>query len=188
MNKSTKGIYDYINSWYTQNSSINIFKQIPIFVEIYEELLNWYDGDPWCALPKESEYQVRLFYNHVFQLRSSLGLKNYTIITIDEWYLRNKLIWDDSFSLNYATFQELFEYIKYFYNEAKEKLAYRLKNIEISFETQEIYNYYKYKYEGLPENVSYEYSDPRLSDITYLNDIEEKLKDKNALFYTYKNK
>lgn len=184
--KSFSSLIDIIESWYNSFSNMNILKEMPIFESFYDEIAENIDGgDPWCGIPEEMEYKTRLFYIFVIQLRSCIGLRNTEIPTLDEWYIRNKAIWDDDSLLNYTVFSELLKFIKPYYLEAKEKVINRLKNIDLSFETLEIYNYYRHKYENMAQNCDYGVADERINNDEFHKNFEKKLVEKNALSWSY---
>lgn len=134
-----------IDSWLENFPKKNILREIPFFHNLFfkdlEPLIDW--GDPWCSVEEEYNMKARVFYSHVLELRASLGLRNDVIFPFDYWLIRNQGMWDDPQDLYHATISELIFYIKFYYEEALNKLDKRLAKVEPCFENNEIINYFK---------------------------------------------
>lgn len=179
---------DFLGSWYSSFSKENILREVPYFDLIYTELKQMiHGGDPWCQIGEDDDFKTRLFYRHVLQLRSSLGLSNVEIPSVDSWYIRSAAIWNDYFQLFHAVFSELMLFIGPYYEEALQKLQDRLEFVEECFENQELINFYLQK-KGGPDNVTYSFMDERFSDPNFHKEMENKLDRINALRYSYFSK
>jgi|GEM_PF-4645649 len=134
-----------ISSWLTPIQNQNILREIPYFHNMFldelEPLIDW--GDLWCDVDEEYNMKARVFYSHVLSLRTSLGLRNDKIFPFDYWLIRNQGIWNEPHNFFYSTISELLAYIKYYYEEAIEKLKIRLEGAKKCFENYEILNYTK---------------------------------------------
>lgn len=143
-----------ITTWQVPLQNQNILREIPyfhnMFLEELEPLIDW--GDPWCDVDEEYNMKARVFYAHVLSLRTSLGLRNDKIFPLDYWLIRNQGIWDEPQNFFYSTISELLAYIKYYYEEAIDKLKIRLESVEKCFENFEILNYDKLHMSTFPKN------------------------------------
>ncbi|MEO1263192.1 MAG: DUF4365 domain-containing protein, partial [Bacteroidota bacterium] len=137
-----KGI---IESWSKSFPSKNILLTLPYFHDLFESRIMDYAGwgDPWCAVEPEDSMVLKLFYFHVLELRSSVGLRNDFIFPFHYWMIRNQGIWEDGVSLFNGTYDEIANYLKPFYEEAIEKIKTRLSKVSTKFEHLELINYFK---------------------------------------------
>lgn len=188
LNGSFKPFREFLQSWYTAFSTDNILREVPYFNSVFKELKDMIDGgDPWCQIGEEEDAKTRLFYRHVLQLRSSMGLTNLEIPSIDDWYIRSASLWEDDFRLFHSTFSELMLFLKPYYEEAHNILFSRLSSVEPCFENQELINYYIHSQQG-NENVSYTYRDERFDNPSFHKYLEDKLKKTDALRSIFSDK
>lgn len=177
-----------IKTWINAFPKHNILLELPFFhnmyVEVLEPLIDW--GDPWCGIGDETFLQVRVFYSHVLELRSSVGLTNEKIVPYELWLIRNQGMWDEVTDLYHGTFSELMSYIGHYYKEAVSKLQQRLNAIEPGFEHNDILHYFKSS-SLRDEHVIYHYH-PYGDEPKFHQYIEAKLKEVGYSKFKWNNK
>ncbi|HHT9113378.1 MAG: DUF4365 domain-containing protein [Planctomycetes bacterium] len=179
----------FLSSWFSSFSNENILREVPYFYRIYQDLnqrVDW--GDPWCQISDEDDANVRLFYKHLLQLRSSLGLLNQDIPSLESWYVRSAAMWDDDFLLFHAVFSELIKIIGPKYDEAITELKKKLEKVKENFENQEIINFFLELTDEKPSNVTYVYRDERFQSENFHRNMENKLREAGALRFSWFDK
>jgi len=192
LNKNFEEFKTIIDTWLETFPKQNILREIPFFHNLFkndlEGLIDW--GDPWCDIGEDYNMKVRVFYSHVLEFRASLGLRNDKIIPFDYWLIRNQGVWDEPMQLYHGTVSELLAYIKYYYEEALDKLKTRLEKVEASFENNELMNYFRLGYTmSENSNVSIVCFHPLGNKKEFHDLIESKLKEIGYdLRFKWKNK
>lgn len=118
-------------------------KEVPFYHQLFNDKLKLEidKGGRRNFVNEELNFLSRLFYNHILQLRSSLGLVNF-IIPLRHWYIRNSGMEGPSYIFLNCVYSEMIKYITPFYEKAIEELKKRIKNIEPTFDNDEIINYF----------------------------------------------
>ena len=179
----------FLSSWFRSFSNENILREVPFFCRIYQNFQKMTDGgDPWCQISYEDDANVRLFYKHLLQLRSSLGLLNQEIPSLEAWYVRSAAIWNDDFLLFHAVFSELMKLIGPKYEEAVNELKTKIERVKENFENQELINFFLELKGEKPHNVTYVYRDERFQSEEFHRRLEEKLRDIGALRFSWFDK
>ncbi len=175
-----------IETWLENFPDKNILRVVPFFYELYNnELKSMVDsGNPWVEIVEDLDFKTRLFYNHVLELRLSVGLTNEKIIPLEDWYIRNSGMWEGTYFLYHAIFSELMKYISPYYEEAMGQILKRIKTVEGNFENNEIINYFKlhplFK-DDRKKNVTIHFVHPLEKSNEFHARIEDELKKINAL-------
>lgn len=186
---SCDSLDSYLSSWFRSFSNENILREVPYFYKIYQNFQEMIDrGDPWCQISDEDDANVRLFYKHMLQLRSSLGLLNHEIPSLEAWYVRSSAIWDDDFLLFHAVFSELMKLIDPKYDEAVNELKNRIERVKENFENQELINFFLGMKGDKPHNVTYVYRDARFQSEDFHRSLEDRLRDIGALKFSWFDK
>ena len=176
----------FLYSWFRSFTNENILREVPYFYRMYQnfkEMIDW--GDPWCQIPDEDDAYVRLFYKHLLQLRSSLGLLNLEIPSLEVWYVRSAAIWNDDFLLFHAVFSELMKFVGPKYDEAINELMTRIERVTENFDNQEVINFFLELKGEKERNVTYVYRDQRFESEAFHRNLEEKLQGIGALKYSW---
>ncbi len=179
----------FLHSWFRSFTNENILREVPYFYRMYQnfrEMIDW--GDPWCQIPDEDDANVRLLYKHLLQLRSSLGLLNIEIPSLEAWYVRSAAIWDDDFLLFHAVFSELMKLVGPKYEEAINELKTRIERVKENFDNQEIINFFLDLKGEKSRNVTYVFRDQRFENEVFHKNLEEKLRTIGALKFSWFDK
>lgn len=179
-----------VQTWLESFPKQNILWEVPYFHNMFKTeldgLIGW--GDPWCDAGEDENMKIRVFYSHVLELRTSLGLRNDMIISFDQWLIRNDGMWGDPLTFYHGTLSEVLLYIKYYCEEALKKLKLRLEKVELSFETNELVNYFRTNLFQEEENYTIVYSHPDKYRESFHRNIEKKMADIGISFQKWQPK
>jgi len=173
----------YLDSWCSARAGDAILREIPAYHRIYEELAKDVDGyDDWSLMGEEQEDVLRLFHGHVLRLRLEVGLSNSGLPTLDDWYMRNEGIWQETSPLSWGTFGELMKVVGPVYQEALDRIVARIENAELTVENQDLWNFVN-RLKG--SRVRQTFRDARSSDPAFHKRIERRLDEVGGLKYKF---
>jgi hypothetical protein len=178
----------YLDSWFSARAGDAIMREIPVYHRIYEELsrdVDHYD-DP-ISMNEEQEDLVRLFHGHVMRLRLEVGLSNRGLPTLDDWYMRNAGIWNETSPLSWATFSELMKVVGPAYKKALDRIIARVENAQLTVENQDLWNFVDRRKSGRA-HVSHTMSDERSDSASFHKRIERKLEAVGGLKFKFKDR
>jgi hypothetical protein len=170
----------FLRSWFRVFSQENILLEVPHFYRYFQEIAEiagW--GDPWSMIGEDLDEKSRLFYNHLIELRLRLGLSCTDLPTIDEWNIRSAATWGDDEFLFWGTFEELYLYVKPFYEEAVDILRKRITQAERRIENQELHRFFARLDGGTPIR----FLDPRVESKTFAEQFDDRLRRRGILKY-----
>ena len=152
--------------------------------ELYELAVR-YDA-PSLAEPEEHNQAVAT-YRFVLQLRASVGFSNDEVVPLEHWFIRSLGMWRDGFNLCRGTMAEMLAYIKSFYDEAFQRIQKRIRLAAERPEKNFLRNFIQHIDEPQGAQIIWDYWAPRCDDRVFLIEMEQKIRTRSALKYSFEN-
>jgi hypothetical protein len=166
-------------TWYTAYAD-NILFEVSYFYKMFHEDLKSQMGmDYGSYIDEQTDFQIRLFFRHLLQLRLRLGLDCRKIPPLELWYRRSAALFNEQSMMCTPVFDEMILYLEPDYQEAIEELRKRTAGAPACFDNCQVINFFA----GLDKGTKtfFVFRDPQVDTPEFQRNFEKLLKARNAL-------